>query len=53
MRYSLVVTASQVTVGGNGHNLPPIINLSEAGGYYFAAGSAVLTPDFAMPWAQW
>src|SRR6516225_5487568 len=33
---------------GNGHNWPPIINLSEAGGYYFATGSAVLTPDFAM-----
>jgi len=34
--------------GGRGqHNWPPIINLSEAGGYYFASGSAVLTPDFA------
>jgi hypothetical protein len=33
---------------GNGHNWPPIINLSEAGGYYFATGSAVLTPGFAM-----
>jgi outer membrane protein OmpA-like peptidoglycan-associated protein len=33
---------------GHGHNWPPIINLSEAGGYYFATGSAVLTPDFAM-----
>jgi outer membrane protein OmpA-like peptidoglycan-associated protein len=32
---------------GGGHNWPPIINLSEAGGYYFATGSAVLTPDFA------
>jgi flagellar motor protein MotB len=30
-----------------GHNWPPIINLSEAGGYYFATGSAELTPDFA------
>jgi flagellar motor protein MotB len=30
------------------HNWPPIINLSEAGGYYFASGSAVLTADFAM-----
>jgi hypothetical protein len=30
-----------------GHNWPPIINLSEAGGYYFAAGSADLTPSFA------
>jgi flagellar motor protein MotB len=28
------------------HNWPPIINLSEAGGYYFATGSAELTPNF-------
>ncbi|MFS2154522.1 OmpA family protein [Rhizobium sp. Rhizsp42] len=26
---------------------PPIINLSEAGGYYFTSGSAALTPEFA------
>jgi flagellar motor protein MotB len=31
-----------------GHNWPPIINLSEAGGYYFATGSAELTPNFAV-----
>lgn len=30
-----------------GHNWPPIINLSEANGYFFATGSAELTPDFA------
>jgi outer membrane protein OmpA-like peptidoglycan-associated protein len=30
-----------------GHNWPPIINLSEAAGYYFAVGSADLTADFA------
>src|SRR5262249_50738419 len=30
------------------HDWPPIINLSEADGYYFAAGSADLTPDFAL-----
>ncbi len=30
-----------------GHNWPPIVNLSEAGGYYFATGSAELTPSFA------
>ncbi len=30
-----------------GHNWPPIINPSEAGGYYFATGSAELTPSFA------
>jgi flagellar motor protein MotB len=31
-----------------GHTWPPIINLSEAGGYFFATGSAELTPDFAV-----
>ena len=31
----------------NGHNWPPIINLSEADGYFFATGSAELTPGFA------
>jgi outer membrane protein OmpA-like peptidoglycan-associated protein len=31
-----------------GHNWPPIINLSEADGYFFAVGSAELTPSFAM-----
>jgi outer membrane protein OmpA-like peptidoglycan-associated protein len=30
------------------HDWPPIINLSEAGGYFFATGSAELTPNFAM-----
>jgi outer membrane protein OmpA-like peptidoglycan-associated protein len=30
----------------DGHNWPPIINLSEAGGYYFATRSAELRPDF-------
>jgi hypothetical protein len=29
-----------------GHDWPPIINLSEAGGYFFAAGSAELRVDF-------
>jgi flagellar motor protein MotB len=29
-----------------GHVWPPIINLSEAGGYYFASRSAELRPDF-------
>lgn len=28
------------------HTWPPIINLSEAGGYYFAVGSAELTDEF-------
>ncbi|HLN09026.1 MAG TPA: hypothetical protein VK281_08715, partial [Xanthobacteraceae bacterium] len=31
----------------DGHNWPPIINLSEAGGYFFASRSAELSPDFA------
>jgi flagellar motor protein MotB len=30
----------------SGHTWPPIINLSEAGGYYFAVGSAELAPLF-------
>jgi flagellar motor protein MotB len=29
-----------------GHTWPPIINLSEAQGYFFATGSAELTPNF-------
>jgi flagellar motor protein MotB len=29
-----------------GHRWPPIINLSEADGYYFKSGSAELTPEF-------
>jgi flagellar motor protein MotB len=32
----------------NRHNWPPIINLSEADGHYFATGSADLTPEFMM-----
>ncbi len=31
-----------------GHTWPPIINLSEADGYFFATGSADLTPDFEI-----
>jgi flagellar motor protein MotB len=30
----------------DGHHWPPIINLSEAGGYYFATGSAEVRPEF-------
>jgi flagellar motor protein MotB len=41
----LSTTTSNSRTGG--HNWPPIINLSEAAGYYFAVGSADLTPDFA------
>jgi flagellar motor protein MotB len=36
------------TARGIGHTWPPIINLSEADGYYFATGSADLTPEFGM-----
>jgi flagellar motor protein MotB len=36
------------TARGIGHTWPPIINLSEADGYYFATGSADLTPEFEM-----
>src|ERR1022692_4197109 len=39
--------AADVSDQKKGHNWPPIINLSEAGGYYFATGSAELTPNFA------
>lgn len=31
----------------DGHHWPPIISLSEADGYFFATGSAELTPSFA------
>jgi flagellar motor protein MotB len=31
----------------DGHHWPPIISLSEADGYFFATGSAELTPTFA------
>ncbi|NPU09858.1 hypothetical protein HL666_03690 [Bradyrhizobium sp. 83002] len=32
--------------GPSGHQWPPIISLSEAGGYFFKSGSAELTPEF-------
>jgi outer membrane protein OmpA-like peptidoglycan-associated protein len=34
------------TGGGGGHKWPPIISLSEAGGYYFKTGSAELSSAF-------
>ena len=43
------LSAAEQPAEGNqkdGHNWPPIINLSEAGGYFFASRSAELTPDF-------
>jgi flagellar motor protein MotB len=30
----------------DGHDWPPIINLSEAGGYFFSTGSAEVRPDY-------
>jgi flagellar motor protein MotB len=39
--------SSNSTSSSTGHNWPPIINLSEAAGYFFAVGSADLTADFA------
>jgi flagellar motor protein MotB len=38
--------AAEVTQSAKLHDWPPIINLSEAGGYYFAVGSAELSPEF-------
>jgi len=32
--------------GTSGHQWPPIITMSEAGGYYFESGSAELSPSF-------
>jgi len=32
--------------GASGHQWPPIITMSEAGGYYFESGSAELSPGF-------
>lgn len=43
----LVASQTQTGRDPSGHNWPPIISLSEADGYYFAAGSADLTPEFA------
>ena len=41
------LTAAKAPVSGDGgHHWPPIINLSEADGYFFDTGSAVLTPNF-------
>jgi flagellar motor protein MotB len=43
----LAAKPADVSDQQKGHTWPPIINLSEAGGYYFATGSAELTPNFA------
>jgi flagellar motor protein MotB len=34
--------------GTGGHQWPPIITMSEAGGYYFESGSAELSPSFRV-----
>jgi len=39
-------TTNTERLSTSGHNWPPIINLSEANGYFFATGRAELTPDF-------
>jgi flagellar motor protein MotB len=40
--------AAEVTQSAKLHDWPPIINLSEAGGYYFPVGSAELSPSFEL-----
>jgi outer membrane protein OmpA-like peptidoglycan-associated protein len=44
---SVSATKRQGDHDRNGHTWPPIINLSEADGYFFATRSAELTADFA------
>lgn len=41
-----LLAAEQKAVKSKPHDWPPIINLSEAGGYNFQSGSAELTPEF-------
>jgi len=41
------LAASNSSDQHKGHNWPPIISLSDADGYFFATGSAELTPNFA------
>lgn len=45
-RLEAALTAAEQAHTQQPHSWPPIINLSEAGGYYFAVGSAELTPAF-------
>ena len=40
------IAAEPAKGSDQGHKWPPIINLSEAGGYYFAVGSAELSKEF-------
>ena len=45
-RRGVAATHARGRAPKDGHKWPPIINLSEAGGYYFATGSAELTAGF-------
>jgi len=40
------IERGQNGAGASGHQWPPIITMSEAGGYYFESGSAELSPGF-------
>jgi flagellar motor protein MotB len=40
------IERSKTVAGTGGHQWPPIITMSEAGGYYFESGSAELSPSF-------
>jgi hypothetical protein len=42
------IAAERATTPDKGHKWPPIISLSEAGGYYFAVGSAELSEEFKV-----
>jgi hypothetical protein len=42
-----VIALIEKGMSSGSHDWPPIINLSEAAGYYFSVGSAELTPEFA------
>ncbi|BCA06246.1 OmpA family protein [Bradyrhizobium diazoefficiens] len=42
----LIAKGTSPDTGSSGHQWPPIITLSEAGGFYFKTGSAELSPAF-------
>ena len=43
---AILDTLERGKTGAGGHQWPPIITMSEAGGYYFESGSAELSPSF-------
>lgn len=45
-RLKQLLAAETAQTNSQPHDWPPIINLSEAGGYFFRSGSAELTPAF-------